>query len=582
MSQNITLELRQIEAQHVAANGDYENRLAAEIVLNDGDVFTLKSCMLDTVSESSAIILEDDITIITASMPFFNDCQNFSTNIYRNQFVDGESSDYVKTCLDYTPLKRVDAGTVTGIVYANGWNYSITPVKTQQKVQRSYTTTYRYINEAGVVCYAHGIIREVAITGKTLNLVDTFSSVLGQTTSFSVQTTTIPPSWNVVWAPTPNTEPLTSVIYKPYAIPNYFVIPRGTYSPNEIAQLLSEKFATNNSDSAVSMIQSPYLWSAESFQVGYNQPDGSRNPDGTPEKITESVIFCDPALNYAITFTDGVKQWIGTNQLSVQFDSDAQRFSFVFTHFPFYSSDGKDIAMKFCRFNNDLTKPIQQITHYGGVLFTTLTATDTNGNVYDFWEGKLGIDVGSMMTNVTIQGPINTTRFEKTGTFFQYELVSGLTNTTGYTGIDAAVIKSVGSTGNWWEEVSLSVGTDELQATINTTIPIRGNLTLPQLLNTFSHYILQCDLYFSKVISSVDNYKNLHGIITKYYTAGGYCFGDNGGALEYIHRGAPVVIRSIKTRVLRPDKSLDPLLGPDNAVYFQVISNTPSLVKSIN
>jgi hypothetical protein len=237
--------------------------------------------------------------------------------------------------------------------------------------------------------------------------------------------------------------------------------------------------------------------------------------------------------------------------------------------------------MKFCRFNDDLTKPIQQITHYGGVLFTTLTATDTTGAIYDFWEGKLGINVGKMMSNVTIKGPVNNNLFEKLGTFFQYEVVDGVTNTTGYSGIDAAVIKSVGASGSWWQEVSLSVGTDELQATINTTIPIRGNLTLPQLLNTFSHYILRCDLQFSKMVG-VDTYKNLHGIITKYYTAGGYCFGDNGGALEYIHRGAPVVIRAIKTQVLRPDKSLDPLLGPDNAVYFQVISNTPSLVKSIN
>jgi hypothetical protein len=79
-----------------------------------------------------------------------------------------------------------------------------------------------------------------------------------------------------------------------------------------------------------------------------------------------------------------------------------------------------------------------------------------------------------------------------------------------------------------------------------------------------------------------DVQKNIHGLITKYYSAGGFCFGDSSEGLEYIHRGAPMVIRSIKTRILRPDRTLDPLLGPDNTIYLQVIRNTPNLVKTIN
>lgn len=582
MSQNITLELRQLDSNAILANGDFETILANEIILNDGDVMNLKSCMLDTVAETSAIILEDDITIITETCPFFTDVQDFSASIEKNQFADGTPSNYKQTLLSYAPMKKIVDGTVSGLVSCSGWNYLITVLPSSQPSKSSYATLYSYINEFGVQSYAHGLVEKVPDDGQQYSRTDTFSTIVAQAnTIFPMKNPDIPYAWRIIWADTPNTTPVTNTIYKPYAIPNEFVIPKGSYSPTEIAQLITEKMTTNGGGSSKSMVQSPYLWSAESFEVGYYQPDGSRNPDGSPEVISEQVIFCDPALNFAISFNTGVRNWIGTSQVSLSFDADSQRFSWVYTHFPLYSADGKDICMKYARFNQELTQPIQQVSLYGGIFFTTLTALDVNKNFFNFWGGKLGLNVSAMMSNVTVKGPVDNTLFSKQGTFYQYELVPGLTHTTGFVGLDTAVIKSVAPNANWWEESPMDDGTDVQYATINDTIPIRGELTMPQLLNTFSHYILQLDLYFSKVIGK-DTYKNIHGLITKYYTAGGFCFGDSSEGLEYIHRGAPLVIRSIKSRVLRPDRTLDPLLGPDNTIYLQVIRNTPNLVKTIN
>jgi hypothetical protein len=582
MSQNITLELRQLDSTAILANGDFETILANEIILNDSDVMNLKSCMLDTVAETSAIILEDDITIVTATCPFFTDVQDFSSNIEKNQFTTGEPSDYKQTLLSYAPMKKIVNGTVSGLVSCSGWNYLITVLPSSEPSKSSYATNYSYINEFGVLSYAHGLVEKVPDDGQQYSRTDTFSTIIAQAgTIIRMGDPDIPYAWRIEWADTPNTTGVTNTIYKPYAIPFEFVIPKGSYSPTEMAQLVTEKMTTNGGGSAKSMIQSAYLWSVNSFEVGYNQPDGTRNPDGSPQVIAEPVIFCDPGLNYAITFNTGVRQWTGTSQVSLEYDSDSQRFSWVYTHFPLYSSDGKDISMKFARFNQDLTQPIQQVLLYGGIFFTTLTALDVNGNFFDFFGGKLGLNVGAMMSNVTVKGPLNNVIFGKQGTFYQYELVPGLTHTTGFGGIDAAVIKNVGANANWWEESPMDVGTDVQYATVNATIPIRGELTMPQLLNTFSHYILQLDLYFSKVVGK-DVQKNIHGLITKYYSAGGFCFGDSSEGLEYIHRGAPMVIRSIKARILRPDRTLDPLLGPDNTIYLQVIRNTPNLVKTIN
>ena len=582
MSSSVIIEARQLDAQTVTANGDYEVTLAEPIILQNQDVWSMKNCMLDTVLENSNIIIEDDITVQTSTCPFFNDIMDFSANIEKNQFATGLPSAYTQTLLDYAPMKKFDAGTATGFVSVSGWNYTIYSYATEGPGKtKSYTTTYRYINEFNQVCYTHGVVDWVGDLPNPITKTDTFPTVVGLLESFTAMSNSIPNDWGVTFAYTPNSTPLTSVIYRPYSMQNSFTINKGIYAPSEIAAIVTEKMTVNSGGSTKSMVQSPYLWSSESFEVGYNQPDGSRNPDGSPQKIEEAVIFCDPALNYAITFNTGTKQWIGSSQLALQWDSDSQRFSFVFTHFPAYDSTGENICVKYARSNNDLANPIQGISHYGGVFFNSLTATDSKGQLYDFWDAKLGFLTGGIVSNIELLGPINNTRFSKLGTFYRYSLVPGQPHSVGFFGVDSCVIKSVGTNGNWWEEKSFSVGTDVLYATINNTLPVRAALTLPEILNKFSHYILQCDLFFTQMVGD-SSYRNLQGTISKYYSYGSFCYGGQDGAFEYIHQGQPIYIQSIRIRLLRPDKTLDPLLGPDNTCYFQKISNTPNLVKAIN
>lgn len=577
MSTNTILELRQADATSVYANGDYEVQLTQDITLNSGDVWSLKNAMIDTRLETNVIVLEDDITIQTASCPFFNDLQDFSASIATNKFVDGTPSDYKQTMLDYCPMKYIDTGAIPNLIQINSWNYTIYTTNATAgpgKISK-YATTYEYLNEYGQVSYTHGSVSFIKTPNGPVSKVDTFPTVIGQAGSFSVKQNNIPNDWGVNFSLNPNTAPVEGIVYKPYSMTNQFVLKKGVYSADEIAQLITEAMTTNFGGSAFSMVQSPYLWKAESFEVGYDQPDGS------PGKIEQPVIFCDPSLSYALTFKTGIKQWIGTSQIAVEFDSVSQRYSFVFNHFPCYDSTGKNICVKYGRFNQDTTKPIQGIAHYGGIFFQSLTATDSNGNYYNFW-GKLGFDVSQIISNQQLVGTLESNRFGLTGAFYEYYLGIGQTNTSGFFGLDSCVVKDVGTNGNWFEESSFAAGSSVLYSTINTTVPLRAALTLPQLQNQFSHYVLSCDLYFTQMIGGVNSYKNFHGVITKYYSFASFCYGDTGGAFEYIHSGAPVVIKSVRVRLLTPSKQPDPLLGVDNSLYFQVIRNTPNLVKSIN
>jgi len=578
MSTNTILELRQADATSVYANGDFEVQLTQDVILDDGSIWSLKNAMIDTRLETNVIVLEDDITVQTASCPFFNDLQDFPASIATNKFVDGTPSDYKQTMLDYAPMKYIDTGAIPNLVQVNSWNYTIYTTNATAgpgKISK-YATTYEYLNEFNQVCYTHGSVSFIKTPNGPVSKVDTFPTVIGQAGSFSVKQNNIPNDWGVNFSLNPNTAPVEGIVYKPYSMTNQFVLKKGVYSADEIAQLITEAMTTNFGGSAFSMVQSPYLWKAESFEVGYDQPDGS------PGKIEQPVIFCDPSLSYALTFKTGIKQWIGTSQIAVEVDSVSQRYSFVFNHFPCYDSTGKNICVKYGRFNQDTTKPIQGIAHYGGIFFQSLTATDSKGNYYDFWGGKLGFQVSDIISNQQLVGTLESNRFGLTGAFYEYYLGIGQTNTSGFFGLDSCVVKDVGTNGNWFEESSFAAGSSVLYSTINTTVPLRAALTLPQLQNQFSHYVLSCDLYFTQMIGGVNSYKNFHGVITKYYSFASFCYGDTGGAFEYIHSGAPVVIKSVRVRLLTPSKQTDPLLGVDNSLYFQVIRNTPNLVKSIN
>jgi hypothetical protein len=88
---------------------------------------------------------------------------------------------------------------------------------------------------------------------------------------------------------------------------------------------------------------------------------------------------------------------------------------------------------------------------------------------------------------------------------------------------------------------------------------------------------LQTDLGFSNNdYIGIDYYKNINGIISKYYSFGSYCASlESEGALQYIHRGNTIQLKSIKIRLLTSSKTLDVNLGQDNTVIFQIIKSPP-------
>jgi hypothetical protein len=72
-------------------------------------------------------------------------------------------------------------------------------------------------------------------------------------------------------------------------------------------------------------------------------------------------------------------------------------------------------------------------------------------------------------------------------------------------------------------------------------------------------------------------YRNINGIISKYYAYGSYAFAESDAAIQYIHSGAPIQLKSVHVRLLKSNKKLDVNLGDDNTVILQVIKGSQGL-----
>jgi hypothetical protein len=145
--------------------------------------------------------------------------------------------------------------------------------------------------------------------------------------------------------------------------------------------------------------------------------------------------------------------------------------------------------------------------------------------------------------------------------------------TTGFAGLDTIVFKDKD---RWWYENLLNSFDDSiLCSTINNTIALEASNSIDELLNKYSHFLIQVNFTLSNNYIGTDTFRNIGGIISKYYSDANYTFGASDGAIQYIHNGAPVQIKSLKVRILNSSKMIDPLLGPDNTVIFEVIKQAP-------
>lgn len=574
---NITLELRQADARKVNNNGDYETVLARQITINDGDIVQLKSCFLDTVN-SDNINIPDDLTLTLVNGVYINDW--FYSDDFKTGWTSSTGATPASNTVSPSGFRYVPYKTVIGDANYVHIQYAVYNLSQQTPNEEdNFATMYSYIDLNGNTAYFNGDMGWSARTGFPISYgtppqfqVWDEINVIAKVGSIKVVTPN-PNQLNLYSMTTGGfaSNPITlDNIYTPWQFTTTITLPQGSYTAQELATTISKLLSKNTVPENVGLTKSNFLFESRNFD------NSAPNPDGTPGVIPEQTSMISPFYNadgsfnygYKFNFVASKTMFIGASQMALEFDSGSNKFQWTYLHTPMYdATTGTNISVRYIYNHLDSGDNVIGITEGAGVYFTQMSAVDSKGKYVDFWGGILGFDVGAMCVNTN--SPITGVFGNPTAKYFLLdELVPGVNITTGYMGLDSGVIKGVNT---WFVGQSPPATQAGICSTISDTVNLSAVQTYNQLSDRFSHYLLQLDINFYNTFVGVDNYRTLNAIVNKYYNYGSYTFGDPDSALTYVHKGAPLYLKSIKTRILTPSKQLDSSLGADNTVYISVI-----------
>ena len=595
MSSNIMIELRQSDAVNVSRNGEYECILSRDITISEGDVIQMSKAFVDSVKEGD-IIIGDDLTLTIQSGVYFTDWKQLFGNFINNE---GEtipcagataeaSSPSFKRFIPYLGVSDSALANYTNFLQFNfNFNYS-GPSKP------GFTFTFSYIDFTGSTVFFHTAFPPLAAGSYNKLFISTFN-IVGLNDSFKL----VSPSTSFLssYGLTPigvEGVPITLKNYLPFTFTTNIILPKGAYSPTQISTYISQqlsKSGLNQGSTYQQMNDTFFQFAVSDFDDGKANPNGqlSPNPPYLPVPLTEQTTFISDDGQFSYQFPAGDPRIIGTSQISLEYDNTADKFNFTYLHLPMLdATTGQNMSVRYLCRGLVQNGGIFGVTSHSGIYFQSLTAKDSSGRFFDFWSGLLGMDLGSLCVGVgsSVVGDALAPKYGLIGVInLSNPLIDGVNVTSGYYGLDSAIIRGTASNPNTWYSrqqvpyffgsppgVTVEEANDGINSTINSTNAIYASRTVDVLINKFSHYILQTDLGFN------DNnfigekwYRNINGIIQKYFTYGSYTFSDTDGAIQYIHKGNDIFLKSIRVRLLKSNMEIDENLGNDNTIILQVI-----------
>jgi len=575
MNNNTIIELREQDSVNLGSPGYFETTLSNEVIINDSDIFQLNSAYIDTVDSSSGeIIIPEDIQLNIDFTPYMTMWK--PTSLFK---IDDESlepeQDPVDSNYKYVlPYTRIPAVVQFDVYYDF---FTINNLGTN--TSPAFTLIYSYIDASSQKQYLQYNI-------PSINAGNSYT-IIFEDLSFMTETGTLimeQPSQEFINQYTLfiDNSPISTVNQSYYKHNQYIttiIIPKGSYNPTELSLLISKKLSVNNKSSYSpngQLVQNPFLKKLSDFEPYRPPPDGYSsitNPLNTNYFFTTDSTV---AMMYQQQNTNGDKVFIGTEQLSLEFNQTTNKFQFTYCHSPIYDTEsGENISVRYIQNGSN----IQVVKSNGGIFFNNLTASYASSQKpYDFWGGVLGFDVDNMTVKTSypflpiLQGVSPETLINTTSQGFLIPimpLVEGQHITTAYTGIDTVIIKKPDDT--WYYENT----TLPFDSTVDTTNSINASISLPRLLDRFSHFLIEIEaVMFNTMIGKTTN-RTIKAICNKYMSYSAYTYVGEEGAIQYIHKGQSQVLKSIKIKILNARKSnAIPGLGTDNTFYFQLIKNT--------
>jgi hypothetical protein len=585
MNNNTIIELREQDSTNLGSAGYFQSDLSNEIIINDGDIFQLNSAFIDTVDSSSGeIIIPDDIQLNLNFTPYLTLWTQSGLYKIDPNSLEPEGSPYPPNYKYIIPYTRIPSEITFDYYFSEevAGTAIIQNASDPFVASPPFTLIFSYIDPAFQKQYLQYNIPSLN-TSEYFKLNFTIITTSGSLTIEQPSQSFI----NQYQLFIDYQSIFTNIQASNYIHNKYLttvIIPKGSYNPTELSLLISKKLSVNNKSASSpngQLIVNPFLKNLSDFET-YRPPvapfDATTNPLNTtyffPTDSSDALVYQtleDP------NNPNGNTYFIGTEQLSLEFNTDTQKFQFTYMHSPVYDSEsGKNISVRYVK-NPSPDNNIYSVGSNGGIFFNDLSAEYvSNGKPFDFWSGVLGFNVPSMLVQISPAIiPIFTDSDVVISTtsigFLQsiLPLVEGQHITTPYIGIDSAIVKKADDT--WYYMNTSAIPFD---STVDSTNSINASVSLPRLLDRFSHFLIEIEaVMFNTMIGKTTN-RTIKAICNKYMSYSAYTYVGVEGAIQYQHKGQSQVLRSIKIKILNPRKSNAIAgLGTDSTFYFQLIKN---------
>lgn len=522
----------------IAKNGDFETTLNRPLVIEENDVVKLKSCFIDTKSSSSGkIVIDEDKQLIIGNAIYATDWdttnKTYEANT-TNEHPDGKP---------YIMCKYTAQGDLPGMVRLTGLRLQAAdeledwgggPVKfTYKNANNDDIKTQVFVPKQGEGQF------DPTYTA-TINIVSRSSTVVID----SLPTRTL-------FVGTNSTPHVASDLFEPVILSTTITIEKGNYEPSALAEKLSFKLSQSSPSGYVTTtnpVDSNFLVTTTAY----------------PQAASASATTNSHAMVAADGNTDvysiatNTKTYLGTNQVGVEFDESTGRFFIKAIHCPlFYTPGASDAQPSVALLSTNSAAPNTNRAVWcvsnGGILLTRLEPTS-------FWSEILKLNETSLVTTFEHTDVKSIGGFNSA--FPKCSVQAGVNTTDAYLGLDAAIVKS---------NQFMITPTPPLYSTSTTNVEI---LAAESALGSSDagYFLIDITSKMKQNFIGSDYYSSsISGIVSRYYSVDSYTSGSSDAAIPYVHRGAPMMLTSLRVRILDPSNYDAANIGEDNTVFVEVI-----------
>jgi len=385
---------------------------------------------------------------------------------------------------------------------------------------------------------------------------------------------------------------------QPYLIRVKFTIPSGTYEPETLAKLITDKITAQKMKQTQSTpinlnVNKPTFEPLDDLDLDiYAETFPTTNPYFTSLKQLQTdanyglgaddvfLIREDGNVILKINPASTDNYLIGANQMNCMYDEELNKFLFNEIHSPILGGDaGADpttagsagVQVEKLGGSGGATNKFFTSSQNSGVSFHSFgdrTSTITQKLLFDDmgFDNSIFISIGQVAP--TDYGSITAT------SLFTSQLSEGVNTTGALRSIDDFFGKTIGSFFKALPLETQFILTPNMNSLVGDKTESRGVGTLSN-----GYFLVEIKGLPDTQVSYSQNGTNVNApksqsiksVVGRYYATSDYTEDAGGGSIPYIYKGIEQYLTNLNVRILDPDGQPTSSIGSDNTVFVEII-----------